>query len=287
MDALNGGWFSFYTWYIVRQTVLDAERIRAFWTMDLLGNVPLALIGAVVALALLGNPFRLSPEGSRSRFYLAFTAGALAVSWWNRAAAGAHTNTLMPIMACLGILLGLVMGWPKPARVRRACTPWLQPIVLLLVTAQFLTLVYDLRTVLPSARDERAGHDLLSLIRSYPGEVFIPAHSYYAALVGKPTYVHWATITDTSGIWDTDLDVQHGGKNDPRRQIILDEIQAAVASQRFDAIILDDIPKELKAYWGDLLAPYYRLERKVFAEPDVFWTVSGAGNRPQLVYIRR
>ena len=287
MDALSSGWFSFYTWYIVRQHVLDVDRIRAFWTMDLLGNVPLALIGAVVALALLGNPFRLSPEGSRSRFYLAFTAGALAVSWWNRAAAGAYTNTLMPIMACLGILLGLLMGWPKPARVRRACTPWLQPIVLLLVAAQLLILIYDPRTVLPSARDERAGYDLLSLIRSYPGEVFIPAHSYYAALVSKPTYVHWATITDTSGIWDTDLDVQHGGKNDPRRQIILDEIQAAVASQRFDAIILDDIPKELKAYWGDLLAPHYRLERKVFAEPDVFWTVSGAGNRPQLVYIHR
>ncbi len=147
-------------------------------------------------------------------------------------------------------------------------------------------LVFFLLLAAFTARDERAGCDL-SLIRSYPGEVFIPAHSYYAALVGKPTYVHWATITDTSGIWDTDLDVQQGGKNDPRRQIILDEIQAAVASQRFDAIILDDIPKELKAYWGDLLTPYYRLERKVFAEPDVFWTVSGAGNRPQLVYIRR
>jgi len=283
MDALSGDWFSFYTWYIVRQTVLDAERIRAFWTMDLLGHVPLALIGAVGALVLLGNPFRLSPEGSRSRFYLAFTAGALAVSWWNRAAAGAHTNTLMPIMTCLGILLGLMIGWPKPVRVRS----WLQPIALLLVAAQFLILIYDPRTVLPSARDERAGHDVLSLIRSYPGEVFIPAHSYYAALVGKPTYVHWATVTDTSGIWDTDLDVQHGGKNDPRRQIILDEIQSAVASQRFDAVILDDIPKELNAYWNDLLAPYYRLEREVFAAPDVFWTVSGASKRPQLVYIRR
>jgi len=263
--------------------VLDAERIRAFWQADLLGNVPLALIAALAALALLGNPFRRSAEGSRSRFYWTFTAAMLAVSWWNRAAAGAHTNTLMPFMACLGILIGLMLGLAKPTRARVL----LQPIALLLVAAQFLILLYDPRTVLPSARDERAGRDLLALVRSYPGEVWIPAHSYYTALVGKATYVHWATITDTSGIWDTNLDVQHGGSNDPRRQIILDEIMAAVAEKRFDAIILDDIPKELQAYWDNLLAPTYRLERRAFAEADVFWTVSGAPKRPDLVYVRR
>ena len=283
VDALSGGWYSFYTWYIVGQHVLDAERIRAFWQTDLLGNVPLALIAALAALALLGNPFRRSAEGSRSRFYWAFTAATLAVSWWNRAAAGAHTNTLMPFMACLGILIGLMLGRAKPDRARVL----LQPIALLLVAAQFLILLYDPRTVLPSARDERAGRDLLTLVRSYPGEVWIPAHSYYTALVGKATYVHWATVTDTSGIWDTNLDVQHGGSNDPRRQIILDEIKAAVAGQRFDAIILDDIPKELRAYWDDLLAPTFRLERRAFAEPNVFWTVSGAPKRPELVYVRR
>ena len=283
VDRLSDGWFSFYTWYVVRQVVLDAERIRAFWQMDLLGNVPMALSALLIALALLGNPFRRSPEGSRSRFYLAFTVGAIAVSWWNRAAAGAHTNTLMPVMACLGVLIGLMVGLPKPARFRFV----LQPLALILVAVQLIILVYDPRTVLPAARDEHAGNDLLALIRSYPGEVWIPAHSYYTAMVGKPTYVHWATVTDTSGIWDTDLDVQHGGQNDPRRQIILDEIKAAVAAKRFDAIILDHIPKELRAYWDDLLSPYYRLDRKLFADDDVFWTVSGAPKRPQLVYVRR
>jgi len=283
VDAVSGGWYSFYTWYVVRQHVLDAERIRAFWQTDLLRNVPLALIAALGGLALLGNPFRRSAEGSRSRFYCAFTVGTLAVSWWNRAAAGADTNTLLPFMACLGILIGLLLGLPKPIRRRHL----LQPLALLLVAAQFLIMLYDPRTVLPSARDERAGNDLIALIRSYPGEVWMPAHSYYTALAGKSTYSHWATITDASGIWDTNLDVQAGGSNDPRRSIILEEIKAAVAEQRFDAIILDDIPKELRAYWDDLLAPTYRLERRAFAEQDVFWTVSGAPKRPDLIYIRR
>jgi hypothetical protein len=287
IDQLSGGWFSFYTWYVVRQHVLDAERVRLFWQADLLPHVPFALLIAIAALVMLGNPFQRSSEGSRSRFYFAFTAGAFASSWWNRAAAGADTNTILPAMACLGLLIGLVIGLPKTFE-RRIL---FERAVLALTAAQFLLLAYDPRTVLPTARDENAGRALLDLIRSYPGEVFIPAHSYYTVRlkpeVGKPTYAHWAAITDASGIWDTNLDVQRGGQHDPRRQIILDEIQAAVASQRFDAIILDDIPKERQAFWDDLLAPYYEFDRNAFADPDVFWTVSGAPSRPELVYVPR
>lgn len=281
LDRLSRGWYSFYAWYVVRQTVLDAVRIRYFWTEDLLGHVPLALMLGIAALILLGNPFQRSAEGSRSRFYLAFTASAVASSWWNRAAAGATTNTILPAMACLGVLMGLVIGWPKSVR-------WSVPFqstALLLASIQFLMLAYDPRTVLPTARDERAGQELLALVRSFPGEVFIPSHSYYPVLVGKPSHAHWAAITDTSGLWDTNLDVQRGGKNDPRREIIMDELRAAVASQRFDAIILDDYAAERHAFWDDLLAPYYELDRQVFADANVFWTVSGSPARPQLVYV--
>jgi hypothetical protein len=184
-------------------------------------------------------------------------------------------------MAALGLLLGLSVSLPRPAWLRWPA----RPALLALVVIQFVTLIYDPRVVLPTQRDAAAGQALLQTIRSYPGEVFIPAHSYYTALAGKATYAHWAAITDTSGIWDTDLDVQHGGVNDPRRRIILDEISAAVARQQFDAILLDDIPKERRAYWDALLAPYYRLERPLFSGPDVFWTVSGAPKRPDLIYV--
>jgi len=164
LDLLSRGWYSFYAWYVVRQTVLDAVRVRRFWTEDLLGHVSLAKM--------------------------------------------------------IGI-----------------------------------------------------------------GEVFIPSHSYYPALVGKPSHAHWAAITDASGLWDTNLDVQRGGKNDPRREIIMDELRAAVASQRFDAILLDDYAAERHAFWDDLLAPYYELDRRAFADANVFWTVSGSPARPQLVYV--
>ena len=55
------------------------------------------------------------------------------------------------------------------------------------------------------------------------------------------------------------VDVQRGGQDDPRRASILQDLTAAIQSQRFDAIILDDNPKELAAFWNELLAPYYRL----------------------------
>lgn len=283
LDTVSDRWYTFYAWYVVRQTVLDRAAILYFWQGDILGHVPLAFLGGVGALLLLGHPFRRSADGLRSRFYFALTAGALANSWWNRSFAAADINSLMPTMACLGILLGLWLGLPKPDRARSL----LQPVALLMVAAQFLMQVYDPRSVLPTPRDERAGQDMLTLVRSFTGDVFVSGGSYYPAMVGKPTYANWGAIVDSSGLWDTNLDVQRGGQNDPRRQSILDELEAAVASQRFDAIILDDTSGTgpWDTYWNNLLTPYYRLDRRIFAEPDVFWTVSGGQTRPQLVYV--
>jgi hypothetical protein len=156
---------------------------------------------------------------------------------------------------------------------------------LLLVAAQFLQLAYDPRHVVPAARDVGAGQQFIARLRNYPGDVFVPAHSYYAAMAGKATFAHWATITDASGLWDTDLDVQHGGVNDPRRPIILDEITAAIAARRFSAVILDDNSKEFSAYWRAVLDPYYRPAGTVFADDNVFWTRSGAASRPQLIFV--
>jgi hypothetical protein len=284
LNIVSEGWYGFYAWYVVRNTVLDAAAIRAFWQADLLGNAPFALGVSVTALALLGSPFARSAPGVRSRFYWALITGALVSSWWNRSFAAAYVNALMPTMACLGILIGLGVGLPKLS--------WGRPLqwaVCLLVAVQFMRSSYDPRTVLPTARDEEAGREMLALLRSYPGEVFVAGASYYPAMLGKPTYAHWGAIVDSSGLWDTNLDVQRGGQPDPRRRIILDELAAAVAGQRFDAIILDDTSGAgpWDAYWNDLLAPYYRFDRRVFAEPDVFWTVSGSPSRPQLVYVPR
>jgi hypothetical protein len=179
----------------------------------------------------------------------------------------------------------LCLGLPKPAPGRYL----FQWAALLLAAVQFVKLVYDPRTVLPTARDERAGQEMLALIRSYPGDVFVAGGSYYPAMVGKPTFANWGAIVDSSGLWDTNLDVQRGKRPDPRRRIILDELEAAVASRRFDAVILDDTSGTgpWDTYWNSLLAPYYRFDRIIFAEPDVFWTISGGPTRPQLVYVPR
>lgn len=281
LNLASDGWYTFYTWGIARNTVLDATSIRYFWYGDLWGNMPFAFVGGLIVLTRLGNPFRRSDDGTRSRFYLALTAGAFASSWWGRALAGGLANTLMPVAACLAILFGLLLGLPRPARFQWA---W-RPVVLLLAVAQFWVLAYDPRTMIPSPRAEHAGQELLALIRAYPGEVFIPAHSYYTAMVGKPTYAQWAAVVDVSGLWDTDLDTRLGGPPDPRRRIILDEIEQAVMAQRFDAIILDDNDDWLTFYWNKVLAPYYHLERRVFVERDEFRTIVDPRWRPQLVYV--
>jgi hypothetical protein len=89
VDKLSDGWFSFYTWYVVRQTVLDAERIRALdrWTVRLCA---LALIGAVGALALLKSLSHLAGRLAQP-LLPGVHCGRGGGSWWNRAAA-AHTK---------------------------------------------------------------------------------------------------------------------------------------------------------------------------------------------------
>lgn len=282
LNTMSQNWYNFYTWYIVRQHILDAERIRLFWTMDLLPNVPLMLLGGALALAGLGHPLRATEAGVRSRFYWILTAGAFAASWWNRAAAGAHTNTLMPVLAGLSLLMGLLVAqW-----LQRPAPLWARVAVLAGVLAQFGLLAYDPRPLVPTAADEQAGHAFIARLGGYEGEVFIPAHSYYTAMAGKPTFANWATITDTSGIWDTDLDVQHGGTNDPRRASIMDDMLAAIEARRFSAIILDDNDRELTHFWNEVLAPYYVVEDRTFTD-DVFQPVSGALSRPDLIYVPR
>lgn len=53
-----------------------------------------------------------------------------------------------------------------------------------------------LTTVLPQPEDRVAADRLLNHLRQVPGDLFIPFHSYYGALVGKRTFVHRMGIRD-------------------------------------------------------------------------------------------
>jgi len=80
----------------------------------------------------------------------------------------------------------------------------------------------NLIAVVPQPSHHRAAGRLLDRLRSVPGDLFIPFHSYYGALVSKRTFVHRMGIRDVESAL---------GRPDG-----LDE---ALSNQAFSAVVLD------------------------------------------------
>jgi Protein of unknown function (DUF2029). len=79
-----------------------------------------------------------------------------------------------------------------------------------------------LATWLPQASDRLAAGRLLDRLASVPGDLFIPFHSYYGALVGKRTFVHRMGVRDVGA-----------GLGRP------EGLDQALQAQFFSAIVLD------------------------------------------------
>jgi hypothetical protein len=58
---------------------------------------------------------------------------------------------------------------------------------------------YDLRGFLPSSADRVLGDALVARLAAAPGDVFVPDHSFYAHLAGKPTRLHAMNLADLEG----------------------------------------------------------------------------------------
>ncbi|HEX7599321.1 MAG TPA: hypothetical protein VF518_13985, partial [Polyangia bacterium] len=79
-----------------------------------------------------------------------------------------------------------------------------------------------LTAIVPQSADFVAAGRLLERLRSVPGDLFIPFHSYYGALVGKRTFVHRMGVRDVGAALG--------------RPAGLDQ---ALQAQAFSAIVLD------------------------------------------------
>jgi hypothetical protein len=79
-----------------------------------------------------------------------------------------------------------------------------------------------LKAFVPQSADYVAAGRLLDRLRSVPGDLFIPFHTYYGALVGKRTFVH------RMGVWDVSP-----GLGRPQG------LDQALQEQFFSAIVLD------------------------------------------------
>lgn len=232
LDRATHGWFHYYIVTVPHASSdLRLHAAAFFWSDAMLAPFGIALV--VIAAALLLTRIRWSEP--TTDFYLLSGATLIALCWFLDAHAGATANTPMPAYAILAVAFGLALArlfrWlgANPA-------PWTQAartLLLLAACAQLASQLYSPKLSVPSAAEITHQQQLVAWLRSFPGDVFLPAHPYEAVLAGKSPHADEAALHDAL----------RPGIPAINRPLLL-EIQHALDTESFDAIALDRTPQD-------------------------------------------
>jgi len=271
LNITSEGWFSFYTIELLGQQAewLGQDVIVGFWKTDMLRHYFFSLgIGAAGLLLILRE--------RRGEFWewLALLAGALLCSFLARIKNGGYDNVLLPAVALIAILFGL--GWARvtgsllknPNVFRDAAG------IVLTVAAlyQFYHLRYNPADQLPTARHYATGEAFVEYLGEYSGDVYVPFHTHYSVMAGKPAYAHQAAL------WD----VLRGEGTNRGKEILSRDIEEALRAETFTAVIVDG-----DGQWNFLngLEDFYTLQADALPPdygptPLTGWLIS-----PRLVFL--
>jgi hypothetical protein len=271
LNIVSEGWFSFYTIELLWQQTewLARDVIVGFWKTDILRHYFAALGISAAGLFLI---FR----DRRREFWewSALLAGALLCSFLARIKSGGYDNVLLPAVTMIAILLGI--GWDRisgsllknPNILRDAAR------IALTVAAlyQFYHLRYNPADQLPTDRHYQTGEAFVHYLAEFPGEVYVPFHTEYAAMAGKPAYAHQAAL------WD----VLRGDTDNRGKQMLSREIEETLRTRRFDAILLDG-----DGQWNFLygLEDFYTPQTDVLPPDYVPTPLTGWLISPRLIFL--
>lgn len=250
LNHITQGWFWFYVFTVPHANTDLLLRPAVFFIPSQLVapfGVALLVIGATWAYLYPANSSigQGEPEG---RFYLFAGISTFGLCWFLQAHAGATANTPMPLYAVLAIIFGIAFGMvdgPLAAENQE----WARILLLAVTAIPLLSSVYNPRDLIPHQPTLSANQQLVGWIRSFSGDVFVPANPYQAVVAGKP--------------WHPDIAALHDALRPDRpelREPLLDEIRAKIDGEQFDAIALDGsvaqaladqpwLPKDLEAHY--------------------------------------
>jgi hypothetical protein len=230
LDHATEGWFWFYAF-----TVPHAN--ADLWLRPAVFYVPSQLIAPFgVALLIVGMAWvwtRPLLANSGTRFYLLAGAAVFGLCWFLQAHAGATANTPMPAYAILAILFGISFG-RLDAAFTFASRETARVFLLAAVAIPFVSWIYNPHDFMPHRELVASQEDLISWLRVFPGDVFLPAHPYEGVLAGKQWHPDNASLHDA-------LRQELPGVNDAVRAKIAEKVD----QNTFDAIVLDGLPEDV------------------------------------------
>jgi hypothetical protein len=264
LEWWTDGWYRYYAFDVPRQHRLVPWLWADFWTVDVMGPFACACVGAVFVLFGPGGLDRPA-----RRLWGAALVGVLLASWSARLHDGGWTNVLMPTFAVLAALLAISLhrGFTLAARVEdRELRVGVQTFVLLVGILQLAMNLYDPRRVVPKERDREAGDRVVAILRSAPGDVFVPTDSYLAPMAGKRPHLHQMAVDDLLRA------------PNPTSAELQNRMRTALSERRWSTVITDN-----DFFAEDVLANYDRSVLSV-TDPDSFYPVTGVHYRPGWVF---
>jgi 4-amino-4-deoxy-L-arabinose transferase-like glycosyltransferase len=267
LENASGGWYSYYVFVLPTRHAILKNLAILFWVDDLIRPLPIC-----VALGLALVSWKSETGPGDKWFWGLLSIGMIGISFFSRLHLGGWDNVLMPayaiIMLCGGIGFNQLMKQIQVSDIPSA--RGMRNFLYLLVAIQFLALVYNPFSKLPSRADAEAGKQVVQVIRAIPGEVYVPEHGYLALEAGKRSYAHAQAVSDV---------LRSGDSNS---FLLEQEIRTAILNGAFKAVILsEDYGLE------DLLRIRYVKVNSLFGRKDVFLPVTGDAKRPENLYVRR
>jgi 4-amino-4-deoxy-L-arabinose transferase-like glycosyltransferase len=268
LNYIHDGWYAYYVSELPRGKPIVGSMAVSFWTEDIISALPIIFILLVFYLFVLLR----GPKGKSRLFYLLMLVGMLGGAWVTRLRLGSYDNVLMPAYAALSILFGL--GIHEAYRRIQAASIGKRGLmeigIYVVCIIQFAMLAYNPKRQVPTARDLQAGRVLISTMAEIPGEILVPYHGYLPTLAGKRSHAHHQAISDIMV-----------GDDGPVKDKLFDQISRVIREKRFAALISD------APWFPEFTERYYKRERMLFDDPDVFWTVTGMRTNPQIIYVPR
>jgi hypothetical protein len=271
LNVVTGGWYGYYVFQLPSEHGTQWQMLIEFWTKDVL----ILFVACALALFYLVMKWRQG-EKRTAVFWCLSLSGLVGAAWMSRMSNGGYNNALIPAYAALAMLFAMGMCealrtiGAQPQRTQVAAIVYL----CVLCSIQFGILRYNPAAQIPTQADEDAGRSMLRTISERPGEVFIPSHGYLATLAGKRSYGSGMAIFDMQ-------------RDSPIRAGLVEEVRAAIREQKFDSMVLDAPSSWFADAWFPEVYQYYEKQDTLFADPGVFWPVTGMRTRPEFIVVRK
>ncbi len=262
-NYLSDGWLNYYIFRIPQETGIKWPVLALFWASDLIRPMPIAF--SLLLYCLIVNYKKDSND--RFLFYLMVSVGLICSAIPGRIHPGGYVNVLIPAYAALSIFFAIGLNDIIFNSEIVAERKHLRAFIIILALCQFIMLKYNPADYIPTEADRIAGEKLISIIKSYEGDVLIPYHAYYGPIADKNPHFHEVALRA----------LEAGDKETADR--IKAELSDAIRSRKYDAIITDYLSLT------DILDSNYTLSKTIFENPDVFYPSTGYKTRPEYIFV--